>query len=280
MLAVDEAMDAYYKEHVAVKVIDRMRIEYAMMPLREFFGDTPLRHVDIPMCREYRDFREDIKPSTVRKELSVVSAAAQHALKWRKIGVDEMPTIEMPALDAPRRVWLLKEELATLLETASTLDRRVFRFVQLAYHTASRKRAIEALTWPQVDLDSKRIDLQGSAPATYKRKPIVPISETMAQELATMRSKSTTDYVLAHDGDIRSAFDAVCTAAGLSLLPQQGLRQTGRLTPHVLRHSRATHLLQAGKEPWLVANLLGDNLQTVLKTYGHSCSNYLQGVLD
>ena len=52
-------------------------------------------------------------------------------------------------------------------------------------------------------------------------------------------------------------------------------RPAGRLTPHVLRHTRATHLLQKGVAPYAVASLLGDTVATVLRVYGHHCPNYL-----
>ena len=60
------------------------------------------------------------------------------------------------------------------------------------------------------------------------------------------------------------------------MLPARDGRPAGRLTPHVLRHTRATHLLQKGVDPYAVAALLGDNLSTVLRVYGHHCPGYLE----
>jgi integrase len=50
------------------------------------------------------------------------------------------------------------------------------------------------------------------------------------------------------------------------------MRDTGLpayVTPHVLRHSRATTMLKAGVAPWEVANALGMSLQVLISTYGH-----------
>lgn len=275
------ALDQYYREHVAHKAIDRRRCEYAIDALNEFFSDIPLAHVDIPMCREYRSHRDSVVDATVRRELGVLSAAAHHALKWRRISIDRMPSIELPPDSAPRKVWLMHDELEHLLHVAENNDRRVFRFLQLAYHTASRRRAIEALQWVQVDLSARRINLQAPGkPVTKKRCPIVPISVNMAAILESMKMKATTGFVLVKDDRIYQAFDSVAMKAGLAKLPNKGLREAGRLTPHILRHTRATHLLQAGKNPWAVANLLGDSLQTVLRVYGHACSNYMEDVVS
>lgn len=280
MLNCRIVLDQYFHEHIAKKAVARRRFEECQANLNGFFADTPIGHVDIPLCREYGDHREGVTDSTVRRELGVLQAAANHALKWRRIKSDGLPSIELPPEGAPRRVWLFKEELAILLENAASSDRRVFRFLQLAYHTASRKAAIESLTWDQIDFQTRRLNLQASgAPVTKKRRPIVPISEVMAEELSIMKTTAVNQWVLADNRDIRPAFDRVAAAAGLEYLPTKGLREAGRLTPHILRHSRATHLLQANKSPWTVANLLGDSLQTVLRIYGHACPDYLEEAL-
>jgi site-specific recombinase XerD len=45
--------------------------------------------------------------------------------------------------------------------------------------------------------------------------------------------------------------------------------------PHILRHSRATHLLQEGVPIYDVARLLGDTIATVDRVYGHHSADHL-----
>lgn len=281
-LSVSIALDLYFKEHISIKAVARKRFEYAQDALVRHIGETLLCDIDIPACREYAEERraEGVGDSTIRRELGTLQAAVNHAVKWRRLSLADKPSIELTEESAARPIWLFKEELALFLETAAIHDRRVFRFLQLAYHTGSRKRAVETLPWGRVDLESRRIDLQDpDTVLTKKRRPIVPISEKMAEELRGMKSKAITPFVLVNDDDIRPAFNRVASVANLTMLEKSGLREAGRLTPHVLRHSRATHLLQENKSPWAVANLLGDSLQTVLKVYGHTCSDYLREIV-
>jgi integrase len=56
-----------------------------------------------------------------------------------------------------------------------------------------------------------------------------------------------------------SSWERVRDAAGL---PEY-------VTPHVLRHSRATHMMRAGVNPWDAANALGMSLEVLTKVYGH-----------
>ena len=282
MLTVQETLKFYYFEHIAKKSVARRRAEEIMAALNRHLGDKPIRDIDIPACRAYADerYEEGVVSSTVRRELGVLQAAAHHNKKWRRLKHDDMPSIELTAESPSKKTWLFQEELATLLETAATNDRRVFRFLQIAYHTAARKQSVESLSWQRVDLQTRRIDLQNpDLPVTKKRCPIVPISEAMAAELQELADKATSNFVLVTDADIRPAFDRITKLSGLEILPKSGLREAGRLTPHVLRHSRATHLLQAGKSPWAVAGLLGDTLATVLRVYGHVCDKALEDVV-
>ena len=41
------------------------------------------------------------------------------------------------------------------------------------------------------------------------------------------------------------------------------------ITPHILRHSRATTMMRAGINPWDAANALGMSLEVLTKVYGH-----------
>ena len=278
-ISVVQALDDYYKEHIAVKAVAKRRAEYAIEALKKHFQQDLLRDIEIPACRIYALSRK-VTDATIRRELGVLQAAANHALRWRRIALDKMPSIELPKAEETKPVWLFKDELEHLLEVAESQNERVWRFCQLAYHTGSRRAAIENLPWSRVSFGPNRIDLQDpDAPVTKKRRPIVPVSEAMADELSLMQSSATTDWVLGSNTSIARCFETVAAKAGLLELPRSGLRSEGRLTPHVLRHSRATHLLQEGKPPWAVANLLGDSLTTVMRVYGHACPNYLEDVL-
>lgn len=280
MLTCDKALDQYFKEHARKKSVAWVRTEYAIHALNAHFTGVPINEVDVPMCHDYHDVR-GVAAATVRRELGVLQAAANHAVKWRRLTVAELPSIELPAEEGKSPVWLFKDELAALLDTAEETDSRTFRFLQIAYHTASRRAAIERLEWSQVDEKSRRIALaKPGEQKTKKRRPVVAISETMADELALMRKSAENQWVLGSPAPVYQAFRTVAAKAGLLHLPHRELREASVLTPHALRHSRATHLLQDGKPPYGVAALLGDTLPTVLRVYDHACPDYLREIVS
>lgn len=280
-LTVAEALDQYAREH---KVGAPERRQYAIDHLTILLGSKPLAAVDIPLCRWYKQQRR-VKDATTRRELGVLQAAANHALRWRRIAAADMPSIELPPNSDPRMLWLFEDELQRLRDAATG---RARLFIDLAYYTASRKGALENLTWDRVNLNVGRIALNDPCGRlNKKRKPVVPIAPELIDKLKLLKSATAyvgpaefggqcRNYVLSNTHDIRPAFDAAAHRAGLEMLPARDGRPAGRLTPHVLRHTRATHLLQKGVDPYAVAALLGDNLSTVLRVYGHHCPGYLE----
>ena len=54
----------------------------------------------------------------------------------------------------------------------------------------------------------------------------------------------------------------------------RSLNMPEKAFPHILRHSRATHLLQDGVSIYEVAKLLGDTIATVERVYGHHAPDH------
>jgi site-specific recombinase XerD len=52
------------------------------------------------------------------------------------------------------------------------------------------------------------------------------------------------------------------------------------VTPHVLKHSCATLMLQNGVSTWNVAGLLGTSEAVIRKVYGHHALEHLRGAAD
>jgi integrase len=55
---------------------------------------------------------------------------------------------------------------------------------------------------------------------------------------------------------------------------------TGRVTPHTLRHTAATWLMQRGVPVWETAGLLGMSAEVLLSTYGHHHPDFLHGAAN
>lgn len=277
-LTVSRALDDYYKEHVEVKVVDVNRQRDIIRHLKAYFGDQILATVDIPASLGYAKVRRDgtigggsrtvsskASEGTIVRELGVLSAAARHALKWKRIV--ELPSIEMPraarATQDDEALYYTKHEIEQLIMAA---DGDLKHFITLAYYTGARRRSIEHLSVRQIDWVSNRIHLKTPGKrSTKKRQPIVPIFPQITETLHELLGR---DKLLLLGGrDFYRSFTALARMIGLD--------NDGRGNPHLLRHSRATHLLQDGAKVYTVAKLLGDTTTTVERVYGHHSSDHI-----
>jgi integrase len=273
---VIEILTAYSREN---KAVDWRRTRAAINALTPFFKGRLVYEIDIPLCRQYVAYRmgKGVTMSTVARELTTLRAACNHALQWKRISELHKPTFEIPT-DLPKReVWLFKDELKTLIEAA---DGTMQQFIKIVYGTASRRRAVECLEWYQCDFNRRTINLdKRGAVKTNKRRPVVPMGD-LFDLLKEMHDRRTNEWVLGSDQDLLIDFTKLCEKVGLLEVPERDGRPAGRITPHILRHTRATHLLEDGVSIYAVSKLLGDNPTTVQKTYGHISMGSLEDELS
>lgn len=289
-LTVSDALDSYFIEHIKKNACEPKSTQTSISHLQTHFGDTPLKDVGPSDCIAYLNARltgtigQIAKESTVGKELGVLRAAAKYAVKWKRISLAEMPTFEIPRGPVSKGIWLFKDELQRLFDTARNLDnygemeQKALSYLELLYYTGSRRRAIEQLTWQQVDLFRRRVNLsKAGEKQTKKRRPTIPIDPLLMPTFLRCQQHRENDYVLGGSGAILiNMFNRCAKAAGVFDLPERDGRPQAKLSPHMLRHSRATHLLEEGKSMWAVAALLGDTVQTVAAVYGHHSADFLE----
>lgn len=301
-ITVSRALDDYYTEHVSKEVVDKERQEIAIRHLKAHFGSISLSAIDIPACRGYAQMRREGaiggssrkkgvlnkgSDSTIRRELGVLKAAARHALRWKRIGAHEMPTFETPSEgdDGQEAHWLTKAEiealyakcderitLARMLDDSADSAQALKDFIVLAYLWGARRGWVEALQVSQVNLQTGRVNpYKPGQKVTKKRRMPMPIFEAQRPVLERLCGGAGADgYLFGPSADFYRAFRGLCEACGFG----------DRSNPHILRHSRATHMLMDGENPYKVARLLGDTLATVERVYGHHSVEYLGGGVE
>jgi integrase len=108
----------------------------------------------------------------------------------------------------------------------------------------------------------------GGRKRTKKKRGIIPIPPRLLPHLHRVRKRGTDlGYVLHINGerikDIKKGFAAACARAGIA-----------DVTPHTLKHTAATWLMQSGTDPWQAAGFLSTSVETLLRVYGHHHPDY------
>jgi integrase len=148
-------------------------------------------------------------------------------------------------------------------------------FILLGLYTGARKQAILSLRWTQVDLKEGRIDFNvPGARRTNKRRGHIPIPMRLLAHLRRARLRgSELGFVVNENGnrlaEVKRGFASACRRAGLD-----------DVTPHVLRHTCATWLMQRGVPMWEAAGFLAMTRETLERVYGHHHPGYLRSAVE
>lgn len=260
-----------YAENRKGAVVDLDRIAYALIPLAEFWEGKTGADVNRKSCTAYTMWRER-SDGTVRRELGVLKAAGNLA---HNEGYLTRPfAVTYPDKPEPKDRWLTRKEVAALLRAARnepTVRLYLPLFILIALRTGARKEAILSLRWSQVDLEAGRIDFNPvGRRRTNKRRSRVPIPSRLLLHLKHARRRGhDLGYVIHKDGrplkDIKKGFAGASRRAGLE-----------DVSPHVLRHTCATWMMQSGLDMFTASRFLSMTMETLERTYAHHHPDHLK----
>ena len=256
---IADVLLAYASEHLP-HTSSSKNAAYNVGNLSAWWGDKKLSDVTARNCRAYAESKS---PAAARRDLETLRAAIGH---WhREYGpLPSVPAVVLPAKSQPRERWLTRGEAARLLWAARRTP-HLARFILLGIYTGSRSGSLLALRWSWIDL--ARGMMLRRAPGTAeskKRTPPVKLGSRIQMHLRRWRRlDGNAVYVCHYNGQriqkMRRSWRTAVKAAGLDKA----------VTPHTLRHTRATWLMQGGVDPWEAAGHLGMSVETLQRTYGH-----------
>jgi integrase len=290
-MTIATALGIYGQQH-APTTADPARIAYSIEPLLAWWSDRPVSYIKGETCRAYdrsryrtrldkdgNSVREKIAPGTTRRELQTLGAALAYCVKEGHL--THAPTVTLPEKPAPKERWLTRQEAAALIRAArhdSRAEPHLPLFILIGLYTGARRSAILSLQWfpnmagGHVDLERGRIDFNAiGRRQTKKRRPTIPIPARLLTMLRYARRRSNRQYVLEYGGspilNIRHSFATAVRRAKL-----------GAVTPHTLRHTAATWLMQSGAEKFDAAGFLGMEMETLERVYAKHHPDHLRAV--
>ena len=200
------------------------------------------------------------KPSSISRAIASIRAYYQFLLRRKKVRLDPTANIKSPKIEKRVPSVLTSKEVELLLEQPKDIDLKGTRdkaMLEFAYATGMRVTEIISLNIEDVNLE------EGYVTCTHaNRQRTIP--------LGTMALKALKEYIEeARDLLIRDESEnALFVNVNGGRLTRQGFWKiikyykeqahiTKDITPHVLRHSFATHLLQNGADLKAIQTMLG-----------------------
>lgn len=212
-------------------------------------------------CRRYIDKRtkQGIKNGTIHRELTMLRAA----VRWNN--PQTKAVFDFPAKPPPKDLRLTKAEAQKLIEGAR--GNHVKLFIVLALTTAARTTAILELTWDKIDFPGNRILLGGGN--RLKGRATVPMNQTARAMLEKAHKASLSDNVIELGGKpLKSIRKGVVEA---------GKRAGLKVSPHMLRHTAACLMAEAGIPINEISQFLGHSSPDItFRVYARYSPEYLK----
>jgi site-specific recombinase XerD len=226
-----------------------------------------------------------LSASSVGGRLAAVRSLYRHAAREGRISADPLAGVRTPRRPGRLPRVLSPAEAETLVTgpastphaagVADALARRDGALLELLYATGMRISELASLTVGRLDLARGRVRVIGKGNKERELLFGAPASAALRGYLAEGRgilAARSTSVGAAGDAVFLNAAGAPLTARGARMVVDRWAERVGapkRTSPHTLRHSFATHLLEGGADLRSVQELLGHANLATTQIYTH-----------
>lgn len=247
---------------------DSTIVSYRRFLLR--FTECVAKPLDEVRVRDIRRFlMTEEQRGNCRNSINTKIAQLRSYFKWLEreeyVDRDPMKKIDKARVDEAPPKFLTHEEIERMREATQSMrlvDRVIF---EVLYSGGLRVSELVDLDWGDVDLGSRQATVTGKGGKTRS----VPLSTRAVMLLTRYRDEreDTNPWVL--QSNFRQRMSKASIERRVNLMGEKaGL--TKWITPHCLRHSFATHLLEAGTPLDMVQTLLGHAQVNTTQVYART----------
>lgn len=248
------------------------------------FGNTALPDIKATFIRTWlaKLKEEGMEAKSINRKISTLKSFFKYQLKEESITVSPMGTIVSLKLNKRLPQFVEKEDINTLfsyVEFPDDWQGKTDRILlQLLYNTGMRQAELVSLKESQVDAYKNSIKVLGKG----NKERIIPVSNELMgflKDYVAEKRKTFEKY----DADI-----LLINEKGKKLYPKyvynavkkylSKITTINKKSPHVLRHTFATHLMNNGADLNAVKELLGHSSLAATQIYTHNSIEKLKDI--
>lgn len=216
---------------------------------------------------------QDLAPPTIARKLAAIRGLYSFLLRTGRVRQNPADLVSAPKAKSKLPTVLTVEEMARILDRVparTSLEIRDRAMLELAYSCGLRSEEVISIEVDSIDFDSEQIDVIGKG-SRHRRLPVgEPAQRAVETYLAKARpglvaDRSEKALFLSRNGRRLSPSDV---SRRLSIWVREAAT-AGGISPHALRHSFATHLLEGGADLRTIQELLGHSSISTTQVYTH-----------
>ena len=252
--------------------------------LQQQFGNTPLQDIKTAFIRSWLAElkQQGIESKSINRKISALKSFFKYQLRLERILVSPMATIISPKVNKRLPQFVDKDAITTLfqhVEFPDTWDGRTQRLLmELFYNTGMRQAELVGLKEKNIAKNHSSIKVLGKG----NKERVIPVSKQLMKQMENYMFDKKKTFETCDD-----VFLLVNTRGGKlgskyvynTVNKYLGLVTTiDKKSPHVLRHTFATHLMNSGADLNAVKELLGHSSLAATQIYTHNTIEKLKDI--
>ena len=243
-----------------------------------YFEKKDVLRLSVQHIEKYIKTLDELAPSTVSHNISSIKSFYNYYLKIGKIDINPSDAINLPKLGRHLPTYLTIDEIDSLLDIKieTPFDARNKAILELMYATGLRISEVINLEFKNIDFDDCIVRVMGKG----SKERIVPVNsialDAVQDYLDNYRSlllkKDVNNYLFLNNHGKQMTRQGV-----FKMLKQEVEKKNIKkeVSPHTLRHTFATHLLENGADLRIIQELLGHSDISTTQIYTHLTNDKL-----
>lgn len=248
-------------------------------------GMDGLKKMDMNLIRAFLgELFKSHGPTSVARKLSTLRSFFEFGLRQKWIDLNPAREIKSPKIPKKVPKFLTVDEVFSLLAApkgASVLDLRDKAILELFYASGIRLSELVGLNVENLDMEQGLVRVLGKG----NKERVVPMGKKAVEALKVYQEKRKVllDGNLEEKGLFLNKSGGRLSARAVERMIDKYLKVSGlqkKVTPHILRHTFATHLLNNGADMRGIQELLGHASLSTTQRYTHVELDKLMEIYD
>lgn len=271
-----------YSQHTIVSYQNDLNAFFDFIVMR--FGETPLAEIKPSFVRSWlAELKEGgMETKSINRKISTLKSFFKYQLRQESISISPVSAIISPKINKRLPQFVDNESINVLfrhVEFPDDWDGKTQRLLlELLYNTGIRQAELIGLKEAQVDKGNNSIKVLGKG----SKERIIPVSSQLVNQLKEYMTDKPANFA------VYDKVHLLVSASGKKLY--QGyvyktvkkylalVTSIEKKSPHVLRHTFATHLMNSGADLNAVKELLGHSSLAATQVYTHNSIEKLKDI--
>ena len=254
--------------------------ESDLVALFDYFFEQQIEDLDNIKRKDFSSYtkflaKNELNPSTITRKIASIKGFFKYLCHKRIIKTN--PTISINSPKLPKRLPKVLNILEIEKIIKQNLNEKDYAIVELLYSAGVRVSELTELELKNIDLAQKVIKVFGKG----SKERIIPIGAKCVQSIKNYLKKrelialkyNSKPYLFLEENGKKTTRQKV-----YKIIHELGRSIDKNISPHTIRHSFATHLLERGADLRVVQELLGHSSIVTTQLYTHISKKTLREV--